>query len=260
MHLDEQRRYVRNKIADIKHFAQNTNLGVDEEQFARLYDFLIDTHGTIKLRPFTTQVALNKVGVKWVIESGYVSVWFGPGDDWSWEAHAIEQLEATSEEDSDNSFAITYEHSGKCSFRVSGKPYYHFPDEVEELIAEPDTFDGEYLPRLKPYQYEIVWVTNKYDGMLSGYVRVDNKIHYCDVVEETEFTSNRMFAVYELSFWERLKVWRRYHWWHLVIANSTLWKYHWWFAGLKRHRTTEEIQAIRNKFIDTHTVVGYFER
>lgn len=260
MNIDEQRRYVRSKIDEIKHFAQNTNLNISEEQFYRLYDFLLDAHGTVKLRPFTTQAACNKVGVKWALEDGYVSVWFGPGDKWSWEARTIERQLTTNDADVDNSFKIAYDHSGDCSFRIDGEPHYHFPDEVEELIAEPDAFEGEYTPLLKPYQYEVVWVTDKYDGMLSGYVRFDNKLHYCGLVEETEFTSRRMFAVYELSLWERLMVWRRYHWWHLVVTSPTLWKYHWWLVGLKRRKSVDETQAIRTKFIDTHTVVGYFER
>lgn len=254
-----ERRYIKDKVAEIKSFAQKTNVNVGEDQFDRLYEFLVVAHDTSKLRPFTTQVAVDRVGVKWTVSEGSVVVWFGPNEDWSWGARTAERTLSTNNEDSDDSFEVTYHHSGKCSYRINGDPRYLLPSEVEELISEPDTFEGTYAPILKPYDYEIVWVTNKYDGMLSGYVRFNEKLHYFNLIEETEFSRRRMFAVYELSAFERLNAWRRYHWWHAVIANSLLWKYHWWFDGMKNRRSAEELEQAKNKFKDEHVVVGYFE-
>lgn len=257
--MNMERRFIKDKITDIKTFAQKTNVSVSEEQFDRLYEFLIDAHDTSKLRPFTTQISMNRVGAKWSVPDGSVEVWFGPDEDWSWKAHTTERMLSSTEEDSDNSFEITYRHTGKCSYRINGDPRYHLPSEVEELISEPDMFEGTYTPTLKPYDYEVVWVTNKYDGMLSGYVRYNKQLHYFDLIEETEFSRRRMFAVYKLSISERISVWRKYHWWHAVVANAVLWKYHWWFNGLKRNQSPDALRQTKAKFRDSHDVVGFFE-
>jgi hypothetical protein len=256
--ITEQRKYVKDKLAELRSFVDGTNIAVDVAHFSRLYDLLQDSCGSIKLKPFTIQVTQNRIGVKWTYDTGYVSVLFGPGDNWEWEAHGKEDVKPTTE-GGDASFDVTYSHSGECSFVLKGEPYYYLPTKVEEMISLPDDFDGMYEPLLKKHEYDIVWVTNKYDGMLSGYLWKGKKLHYFDCIEETEFKRRRMFEVYELSWLECLNVWRRYHWWHIALASEPMWKFYWWIRKFNKRPTVERHWEAKDKFKRDHNVVGYFE-
>lgn len=256
--ITTQRKYVKDKLAELRSFVEGTNITVDEVHFSRLYDLLQDSCGSVKLKPFTIQVTQNRIGVKWTYDTGYVSVLFGPGDGWEWEAYEKEIVKSA-KEGGDAGFEVTYRHSGECSFVLSGEPHYYFPEEVEEMISLPDDFDGTYDPILKTYEYEIVWVTGRYDGMLSGYLRKDGKLHYFDSIEETDFKRRRMFEVYELSWLERLNVWREYHWWHTAVTVKPLWNFYWWIRRFKQRGTVEQHWEAKDKFRRTHKVVGYFE-
>lgn len=278
MNLEEQRTFIKDKLNELREFVNGTNVVVEEVQFERLYDLLMDSMCDVRMKPFTTQVSRtssvistcvipappipnSRIGVKWDLPDGYVSVLFGPGDNWEWEARSIERdcSNLRDDEESDPSFEVRYRHVGACSFKIRDTPYYYLPDEMEELVSIPDTFVGTYEPMLKPYQYQVVWVTNKYDGMLAGYARHDTELHYFDVVEETDFKRNRMFAVYKLSKWEQFNVWRQYHWWHTALASKVYWKLYRWVQGLKRRKSPEEHWAQVDRFRQTHEVVGYFE-
>lgn len=277
MNLEEQQTFIEDKLGELRGFVNGTNIDVEEVQFERLYDLLTDSMGDVRMRPFTTQavrtpsvtstcvvpsppVPPGRIGVKWDLPDGYVSVLFGPGEAWEWEAHSVERDPSNSRDDgSDASFEVQYRHAGSYSFKIKDTPYYFLPDEVEELVSIPDTFVGTYEPMLKPYQYQVVWVTNRYDGMLSGYVRHDNELHYFDMTEETDFKRNRVFAVYKLSKWEQFNAWRKYHWWHTALANRVYWKIYWKIQGFKRRLSPNEHWTAVDQFRQTHKVVGYFE-
>lgn len=260
MNIDEQRIFVKDKLKELREIVINMNVVVDEVHFDRLYDLLTDSMCDVRMKPFTVQLVQNKIGVRWNLDDGYVSVLFGPDNTWEWEAHGVEQDRTACRDDgSDPSFEVNYRHCGSYSFKLGDTPYYYLPNEVEELVSIPDTFVGTYEPMLKTYQYQVVWVTNRYDGMLSGYVRCDNELHYFDMVEETDFKRNRMFAVYKLSKWEQFNVWRKYHWWHTALANKVYWNVYWKIQRLKRRKSPEEHRADVDRFNQTHKVVGYFE-
>ncbi len=262
MNVDEQRKYIRNKLTELREFVAGTNIPVGKEQFERLHELLMDSMCSVRMKPFNIQVTQNKIGVKWTLDAGYVSVLFGPEENWEWEACTVERdFSGDRNDGSDPTFEVSYRHSGACSFKLHDAPYYYLPDEVEELVSEPDTFEGTYEPKLKPYQYNIVWVTNKYDGMLSGYAMVNDRLCYCDTIEETEFKSHRMFAVFELSLWERFNVWRRYHTWNTAMTNRTFWKVYWWWRNVTRRprKTPEDHWADIRTWRQAHTIVGYFE-
>jgi hypothetical protein len=200
--VTEQHRHIRSKLAELREFVGQANIQVDNILFDRLDDLLTDSCSSIRMKPFTIQVMDGKIGVKWTYDTGYVSVLFGPSDNWEWVAQETKVLKDAKEGDA--GYEVTYRHLGECSFVLHGVHYYHFPDEVEKMISLPDEFEVVYDPLLTTYECEIVWVTNKYDGMLSGYLRKNGKLHYFDNVEETDFARRRMFAVYELSWLERL--------------------------------------------------------
>lgn len=258
--VTEQRRYIKAKLAELREFVNQANIQVNEILFARLYDLLTDSCSSIRLKPFTIQVAQNgMIGVEWIYDTGHVSVLFGPGDDWEWEARETRVLR-DAKEGGDAGYEVTYRHSGECSFVLSGTHHYYFPDEVERMISLPDDFDSTYEPLLKSYEYEIVWVTNRYDGMLAGYLRKNGKLHYFDNVEETDFTRRRMFAVYELTWLERLNVWRRYHWWHIALASKPIWKWYWWIRRFRKQPSVQSHRKAKEVFECEHAIVGYFER
>lgn len=277
MNLEEQRTFIRDKMAELRAIVASSNVDINEAQFERLYDLLTDSMGDVRMKPFTVQFfrqpcatstcvvpsppVMGRIGVRWNLPDGYVSVLFGPEEDWEWEAHTVERLIPGETDGSDSSFEISYRHNGACSFKLRDTPYYYLPDEVEELVSDPDVFGGTYEPRLKPHQYNIIWVTNKYDGMLSGYVMVNNRLCYFDMIEETEFKRNRIFAIFELSVWERFNAWRQHHLWNLAMVNKTYWKVYWWWKNFtrKRHKSPEEHWADVDKWRAQHHIVGYFE-
>ena len=278
MNIDEQRTFIKDKMAELRAVVSSSNVDIKEVQFERLYDLLTDSMCDVRMKPFTVQFfrqpcvtttcvvpsppVTGKIGVKWTLPDGYVSVLFGPGEDWEWEAYTIERDFSVDRNDgSDPSVEITYRHNGACSFKIRETPYYYLPDEIEELVSIPDSFEGTYEPMLKKHQYNIVWVTNRYDGMLSGYAVVDNRLCYFDMVEETDFKSHRMFAMFELSLWERFNAWRRYHAWHSALSNKTYWKVYWWWRNFthQRRKSPEEHWAVVDDWRSRHRVVGYFE-
>lgn len=255
MIIEEQRTFITDKMTELEDFVNGTNIEIEKVQFDRLYDLLSDSMCGVRMKPFTIQVTHNKVGVKWTLLDGYVSVLFGPGDAWEWEAHHVEHdLSACHDDGSDSSFETHHRHNGSYSYKIGDTPYYSLPTEIEKLVSIPDTFVGTYEPILKPSQYEVTWVTNKWDGMLSGYARCDNELYYFDMVEETYFKRNRMFALYKLSRWEQFIVWCQYHWWLIALAHKVCWKLYWWIR-----KTPTKYWAAAAHLRQTHEVVGYFE-
>jgi hypothetical protein len=203
-----------------------------------------------KIRPCHAQLIDSKIGVRWDWGHGYLSILFGSDDKWEWKTES-----AAVEREKYGVFNRTATFKGAPTFVIKEKPYYSLPDEVEKLITLPDTFEGTYDPIIEKYKREIVWVTSKCDGMLAGYCRYEGKLHLFEHVEETEFTQNRMFAVFELSLLERLRVWWRYHVWYTVLYNRVLWNMHNIKIFKPRYETYDQRLTRLKK---THKIVGYF--
>lgn len=250
MNTKDQYSYIQDEILSLREFIQASKKDASMlQQCDKLEELLTDTFSFLKMRPFTTMVVGEHVGVNWKLDQGHVTVMMGPSDDWVWQAVVNESPTC---DDSTGDYTRTYSHNGKCSYYIDNTPYYSLPAEVEELISLPDTFKGEYYPLFNECEYDIAWVTNRYDGLLSGYVRLrsDKKIYYFTLVEETEFTHDRMFAVYRLSLLSRISMWLHYHLWFTALNNNVVMKFY---------------RTVCNRFLrptlhQSHNVVGFFNR
>ena len=108
------------------------------------------------------------------------------------------------------------------------------------------------------YNIKVQWTTGKYDGMLSGYVKHNNKLHFAECVDETHFTRDRMFPVYELSLIERVLAWIRYFKWEYTVSTRWAWQLYCklWNRNLSKKHAKQLMR--KQNFIDTHKIVGYF--
>lgn len=235
----------------------------DQHEFVEsVAEFLWDSCGALNLRPFDVQLVKDgDVQITWEYDRTCVSVLFcADSEDWRWEARTVNREADAEYPDADGGYSTIYSHRGPCSFRVEAVPYYVLPDEVDKLISVPDEYKGTYYPVLAKALYDIVWVTNRYDGMLSGYCRLGGKLHYFDNVEETVYQRNRMFAIYRLSWLERVGAWVRHHEWNCVVNTRWAWNASMWFYRRRKPITAETHRTTKQKFVGTHHVVGYFER
>ena len=237
----------------------------DANQLKHLGSFLDAISSRVK--PCRAQLINSKVGVRWEWDTGYVSVLFGSDDSWEWISESASCFGGCKE----YIFDKKYSFSGGSSYTsksIRGPiygPIYWLPEEVLNLIKVPDTFEGTYEPMIEKHNYDVVWETSRYDGMLAGYCQYKGKLHLFEHVEETEFERHRMFAVFELPFLERITVWWRYHAWHTTLYNHVLWNMHtyvWrmgmrWNTFFKRHDKTYEERFAKLK--KTHKIVGYFQ-
>ena len=193
----------------------------DTDQLARLETFLDNIHTRVK--PCCVHLVDSKIGVSWIWDTGYVSVLFGDDQNWEWQGESAKCYG----NNEDYLYFNTYSFGGGPSYmRDNYGPIYWLPSDVLKLIEVPDTFEGTYEPIIEKRNYTVVWVTSKYDGMLAGYCQYNGKLHLFEHVEETEFARHRMFAVFELSLLERMRVWWRYHVWYTILYNRVLWNMH----------------------------------
>lgn len=214
-------------------------------QLQNLDSFLDEFWCGTKVKPFRFQMIASKIGVRWEWDHGFVSVIFGPDNQWEWysESDAVEMKTY-------GIYKRILQYSGDPSFVIDNKPYYSLPEEIETIITLPDLFSKEYDPIISGRNLTVVWVTNRYDGMLSGYCTMDRRIYYFDMIDETDFTQARMFAVYALSWGERIATWMRYHVYH--NCPGTL------IDGLLRPFMPRP-EACRDTFRKNHKIVGYFQ-
>lgn len=259
--MKDQTQYIHDKIKE----ARDAHPDIDPKLWDRLDDFLWDSLGGVDLKPFVINRFGDGVGVWWDHGDDHVWALFSPHTtDWEWSATTVRT--DGNGEGGNTDYTAAYGHKGMCSFTssITGEPHYFFPDDVERIVSTPDKFKQEYHPMLMSYEYNISWVTNKYDGMLSGYGMYQRRLHYIDMVEETDYQRRRMYAVYQLTPLEQLVAYLRHVKWTLTLNISWAWKlytkWHRLKLKFKRRGTAEEYWAAKNKFRQTHKVVGYFER
>lgn len=253
--MKDQSNHIHGKISEAKKAFPE----LDSVLWDRVYDLLWDSLCSVDLNSFVINKIGDGVEVRWNQEGNTAWAQFHPSTtDWAWGATTVRS--DGRDHESDTGYSVTYEHNGLCSYIIRDTPHYFFPDDVEKIISTPDAFSKEYYPHLESYQYFVVWVTNKYDGMLSGYCRVNGKLHYFDCIEETYYQRKRMYAVYELSLYERLKVWMQYHKWHFVVNTSWARRIGMWLYRYNKHTTSEQYQKNKQAFERAHDIVGYFEK
>ncbi len=230
--------------------------GVEQSIANNVYDFLENCTSN-KVALWEPVIAKNAMGVKWDMTTVTLLVLFAADDRWSW------QLTAKDGEDGFDTYDVNMAYAGGSTFVVGGTHHFVLPDKVEQFITLPDTFDQSYEPMIPKHKVDLFWVTNKYDGMLSGYVHHHNKLHYATCVDETHFTRDRMFALYELSIIERIGVWIRYFKWQHTVHNRVLWsiyitKYRWTNKVFGSTPQYEKIKKFRATFEKNHKIVGYY--
>lgn len=255
--MKEQTKYINSNIDE----ARQTHSGLDPVLWERLDDLLWDSLGCRDLRPFRINRHGDKVGVWWDYDKTSVWAMFSPHTtDWEWSATTSKSN--GNDMDGDTTYTVTYKHTGKCSFTYKDTPHYFFPDEVEELVSVPDVFSKEYEPRLGRANWTLVWETNKYDGMLSGYINIGGKMYYADMVEETYHQRKRMYAVYELSMLERVRAHIGHQWWKFTLDHRSLFNMRVKWSRFRDNmfpKTRVDYERQRNKFRETHQVKYYFE-
>lgn len=258
--MENQTQYINSKIKE----ARDAHPDIDPKLWDRLDDLLWDSLGGVDLKPFVINRFGDSIGVWWDHGDDHVWALFSPHTtDWEWSATTV-QTDGNGE-DGNTDYIATYRHRGQCSFTssVTGEPHYFFPDAVEQIVSTPDEFKQEYHPVLAPHEYTISWITNKYDGMLSGYCRYKNKLHYVTMVEETDYQRRRMYAIYELSSWERVAAYYQHAKWLFMLQTRWAWNLYCKWHAFKRKRgwqlSSTDISAKRTKFEQTHNIVGYFE-
>lgn len=242
------------------------SVGISGTLLTKIEDFLEDYYGMTKVYPFTFQQVKGWPGIRWDIPTGYCSVLFSPDDDtWLFDAKFTEP--------NDNKYipgmTTTFFYRGQPSFTITQKdetekPYYVLPDEIDKKIKLEDTFEKEYCPLINNQLVNVLWETNRYDGMISGYVEYSGRIFYADMVDETPFERNRMFALYELSFLERLWMVLSMARWNLIRTYTIFWKWWFWYQNVKlkiRANNSFGIADVWNKkkedFNASHKIVGY---
>lgn len=73
---------------------------------------------------------------------------------------------------------------------------------------------GEFIwPYISRTQVTPGWSVSYWDGPISGYARVDGRLHYYTQVFEEEVDGTRVYALHHISGWQAFK----------AIANSALW-------------------------------------
>lgn len=233
-------------------------LGADDKIIKNVWELFDMVNRPFK--PAAAQLVDGRYGVRWDFEQGFLSVLFGPDDNWEWETKAI--VGKPGDEDC-SGYTRHIRYAGKPSFVLHEQPYYTFPDEVDKIISIPEPFEKQYEPMIPKREYKVLWHTNYWDGMLAGYCEYKGNICYFNNVDETTFTHNRMFAVYQLSLYEKTLALFHHYKWNITLYNRTLWDLHMkmrkWKQKFTKTKTSEHYVNETEKFHNSHKILGYFE-
>jgi hypothetical protein len=193
-------------------------VGIPKHIQDRIYDSL-EAECKQVVRPVVSKTDTH-AELTWVLPKASVKIAFSLTDD-TWDVYAWDVDK--------RGLACTRHYSGSETFVTSrGEKFYVIPSEVANFIFVDDEFDTK-VDLIQPYEYRVVWITSKYDGMLSGYCYYDRNLCYFDMVEETPMQRKRLFAIYKLSVLKRLMVWKRYHMWHFSLAHNVVFNIRTWF-------------------------------
>lgn len=210
-----------------KKYEELNQLPISEELMTIVDDFLNNYHYCHIVQPFEIKLVEGRVNIMWTVEHACVSVFLGTDETWEW--HALVDAHEMGK------YGIhqrKFDYIGPPSFYIDKKdgtrqPYYVLPDEVDKMFKIRVEFSKDYNP-VRYWQCPVEWVTGKYDGMLSGYCRYKNRLHYFDCIEETDIERHRMFAVYYLTRWQRMCAWYLHMIWIWSYGSKLLRKFIWW--------------------------------
>lgn len=216
---------------ELKVLEQNTiyaNIIKDVKEF--LYDEFSSHKRKGKLQIETLD---NYIKLIWNSEEfeGYV-IFYG---DANWEYHFIKQ-----EVKNDKSNTLEISFKGEAySFMCMEKKHYSFllEESVDELTKEHDDFEYDYQPLFRvdranrnlPEHINYGWTTSVWDGPLAGYCYYNQGLCYFDLEEETEYDRHRMYAIYKLNLFDKIKAYySHYRWTHITRRYKWAWNFHLW--------------------------------
>ena len=134
--------------------------------------------------------------------------------------------------------------------------------ETEEYWSLSEKFFEEWSPMLKLASkmslgehgaVKIKWVSDFYDGPLSGYAVYKDRLHFFSLIEEQSYSGKRMYGVYELCLLNRVRCYFRHFLWEVVIQmlpNKIRGKM--WYGLLG------PLTKINEKNLPKNKVAGYF--
>jgi hypothetical protein len=156
---------------------------------------------------------------------------------------------------------LKYEFTGNgplMGFHREGKSDYvlSLNEELEKLLVIPEPFSKDYNPlyaiNTNPHYHmenkvKWGWRLGYYDGPLSGYCYLNKKMYYYDMVDEKDYSGDRMYALYELSNWQKVRAYICHYAWLK-------------FGPYKMKRKVYDFVAriFKNKDLNKKSPVGYF--
>lgn len=227
--------------------------------------FLSDEFCSKRKGQLTLRVLDNQITLLWNSEEflGEITFWGNA----KWEYHFTKKEVKNNQEN-----ILTISFKGEAySFMCMEKKHYAFLLEkaVDGLTKEKDEFEYDYQPLFKidkanrnlPNHINYGWTTSVWDGPLAGYCYHNHKLCYFDLEEETEYDRNRMYVIYKLNIWDKVKAyWQHYRWTYIIRKYQWVWNLHLW--TYKRKPFNAKKADIKQKkfqcWKDKKEKIGYF--
>lgn len=208
-------------------FAEIKTLGFTPEQEEKFEDFFEQYQHMHDVEPFEVLSDQGRPAVKWTLKNGSIYVVWNDNDTW-------EYLATRDKSDEKFGYKEEYSYSGGPTFSIveernnnRNHHYYCLPDGAEKMIIKKVEWSKDYKP-LDRWCVTLEWVTSRYDGTQGGYCRYKNRLHYFHCIEETDLERHRMFAMYHLTTWQRIKAWYTHLKWYISHGNRLLYALNWW--------------------------------
>ena len=229
----------------LKIYDELKNMGCPQQTLDNIDKFLDDIISMNRIKMPQSYTDGERFGVIWSDAPSETNVLFSTDtNNWEWWATIVTKY-----------YTSTYHGGGEPS-RLKNNPevyWYFMPEVAYKWSLLPETFNIQPSCMFNKHQYHIVWETNRYDGMLSGFCSITGKLYAFNCVEETDFTRKRLYAVYKIPLHSRVLTWYKYHTWNLKLAIPVLWNIsRWW------HRKTHKYRNHSPETYSDSDIIGYF--
>lgn len=165
-------------------------------------------------QPSLIKVDGSSVELTWIDDNHTVKIWFLGHSEWSYSLTSTVNLFDHTDPLHGN---MILSYSGKCEEYThetisSNKPttikMFFLPEVIVKAISDEPQWEYLYpsdqVVKVKP---TTLWVTSYWDGIMSGWVKFlpTHKSHYIAMVEEQQYTRDRMYAAYDVTLWYKVK-------------------------------------------------------
>lgn len=139
---------------------------------------------------------------------------------------------------------------------------FSISDELEQFLQVDEPFSQDYSPIYKlqtavPRSYEKSvswgWSEGYYDGPLSGYCYYDKKLFRFELQEEKDYSRQRLYVMYSLGFFEKLKANIKHWFWEHPMMFLPQKARNYFFYNI-----VKPIFSFKNDKFKVRTPVGYF--